>query len=251
MKDIQHASGVRSSQLRQAGAALKTLYASGMRMTEAVTLPCKALRKDAPDAQVRGKGDKERLVPMQDRAVEAIHRWRNCAKAYGVTSEKWILYSVRDGSKALTRQSALAEIKQAALDARLRRSELISPLKLRRAFVSHLSRPGSGGGEEMVPRPPSVGTLRAGRRDRRSRTLSRQQYGQVHHRRCSARRWDMACGIASGPNILGVHVRASAQIGLQTSVAMNGFWIPTRYRLAPICSRHSQRPSCVRTSALS
>lgn len=119
-------------------ALLETLYASGMRVSEAVSLPCRALRKDARVLYVRGKGSKERLVPMHDRAVEAIQRWRGCAKAYGVTSERWVFHSVRDGSKHLTRQSSLAEIKQSALDAGLSRPELLSPHKLRHAFATHL-----------------------------------------------------------------------------------------------------------------
>ncbi|AOG02954.1 tyrosine recombinase [Bosea sp. RAC05] len=119
-------------------ALLETLYASGMRVSEAVTLPRKALRDNSRMLFVKGKGNKERLVPMHNQAVIAIQRWLAAAKAYGVTSEKWIFHSVRDGSKALTRQSSLAEIKQAALDAGLSQPNLISPHKLRHAFATHL-----------------------------------------------------------------------------------------------------------------
>lgn len=129
---FQHASFARRAAL------FETLYASGMRVSEAVNLPWKAFRNDARMLYVRGKGDKERLVPMHARAVEAIMRWRKAVAAYGVASEKWIFHAVRDASKPLTRVSALEDIKQAALDAGLRRPHLLSPHKLRHAFATHL-----------------------------------------------------------------------------------------------------------------
>ncbi len=129
---FQHASFARRAAL------FETLYASGMRVSEAVNLPWKAFRNDARMLYVRGKGDKERLVPMHARAVEAIMRWRKAVAAYGVASEKWVFHAVRDATKPLTRVSALEDVKQAALDAGLRRPALLSPHKLRHAFATHL-----------------------------------------------------------------------------------------------------------------
>jgi integrase/recombinase XerD len=128
---------------RQAGharraALLETLYASGMRVSEAVTLPLSALRKDARMLAVKGKGRKERMVPLHQRAVEAIRLWWAFAKAYGTVSDKWVFYSIRDGSLPLTRQTALKEIKQAALDAGIANPAKVSPHKLRHAFATHL-----------------------------------------------------------------------------------------------------------------
>jgi integrase/recombinase XerD len=128
---------------RQAGyarraALLETLYASGMRVSEAVTLPASALGPKARAMVIRGKGGKERLVPLHDRAVRAVGWWRRLAKAHGTRSERWLFHAVRDGSKPLTRQAALLEIKEAALVAGLRSPERISPHKLRHAFATHL-----------------------------------------------------------------------------------------------------------------
>jgi integrase/recombinase XerD len=52
-------------------AAIELLYASGLRVSELVTLPAGALRSEAPLVTVRGKGAKERLVPVSNRAREA------------------------------------------------------------------------------------------------------------------------------------------------------------------------------------
>jgi integrase/recombinase XerD len=128
---------------RQAGyarraALLETLYASGMRVTEAVTLPAAAVGTKARAMTIRAKGGKERLVPLHDRAVQAVKWWRRLANAHGTRSDKWLFHAVRDGSRPLTRQAALLEIKEAALSAGLRNPDRISPHKLRHAFATHL-----------------------------------------------------------------------------------------------------------------
>ena len=66
---------------RQAGyarraALFETLYASGMRISEALSLPSDAALAGTRMLLVRGKGDKQRLVPLHDRAIEAIAQWQ-------------------------------------------------------------------------------------------------------------------------------------------------------------------------------
>ncbi len=87
---------------------------------------------------MRGKGGKERLVPLHDRAVRAIGWWRQLVRTHGTRSDKWLFHAVRGGTSPLTRQSALLEIKEAALAAGLRSPDRISPHKLRHAFATHL-----------------------------------------------------------------------------------------------------------------
>ena len=128
---------------RQAGYARRAalfefLYASGMRISEAVNLPASAAARNARAMTIRGKGGKERLVPLHDRAVRAIGWWRRLAKTHGTRSDKWLFHAVRNGNSPLTRQAALIEIKEAALAAGLRNPEWISPNKLRHAFATHL-----------------------------------------------------------------------------------------------------------------
>ena len=97
---------------------------------------------------VRGKGDKQRLVPLHDRAIEAITHWQRLAKAYsGAKPTQWLFHAVRNGSKALTRQAALLEIKEAAVAAGLSSPERVSPNVLRHAFATHVH---SGGTDVRV-----------------------------------------------------------------------------------------------------
>lgn len=91
---------------RQAGyarraALLEVLYASGMRVSEAVRLPASSIGPKTRAMTIRGKGSKERLVPLHHRAVQAVRWWRRLVKAYGSHSERWLFHAVRDGSAPL------------------------------------------------------------------------------------------------------------------------------------------------------
>ena len=97
---------------------------------------------------VRGKGDKQRLVPLHERAIAAIAHWQRLAGAYsGGAPSPWLFHSVRNGAKALTRQAALLEIKEAAVAAGLASPERVSPHVLRHAFATHMH---SGGTDLRV-----------------------------------------------------------------------------------------------------
>ncbi|MFC5086694.1 tyrosine recombinase [Microvirga arabica] len=138
---------------RQAGyarraALFETLYASGMRISEALSLPSDATPSSTRMLLVRGKGDKQRLVPLHDRAIGAITHWQKLASAYsGGKPTQWLFHSVRNSSKALTRQAALLEIKEAAVAAGLASPERVSPHVLRHAFATHMH---SGGTDLRV-----------------------------------------------------------------------------------------------------
>jgi integrase/recombinase XerD len=138
---------------RQAGyarraALFETLYASGMRISEALSLPSDAARPGTRMLLVRGKGDKQRLVPLHERAIEAIGHWQKLASAYsGGKPTQWLFHSVRNSTKALTRQAALLEIKEAAVAAGLAHSDRVSPHVLRHAFATHMH---SGGTDLRV-----------------------------------------------------------------------------------------------------
>lgn len=119
-------------------AFLETLYASGARVSEACRLPARAARTKVAFLMIKGKGEKERLVPLHAKALEAIARWRSLAQEYGTSSGTWLFHSVRDGRRHLTSRTAEREIKDAALAAGLARVHEISPHVLRHAFATHL-----------------------------------------------------------------------------------------------------------------
>jgi integrase/recombinase XerD len=119
-------------------ALIETLYASGLRVSELVGLPLAALREDADMILVRGKGDKERLVPLNATARDALGAYLD-ARPHFVgdgESSRW-LFPSRADSGHLTRQRFAQILKEVAVAASLPPSK-VSPHVLRHAFASHL-----------------------------------------------------------------------------------------------------------------
>jgi integrase/recombinase XerD len=115
-------------------AVIELLYCSGLRASELVALPAGALRLDAALVAVRGKGGKERLVPISTRAREAAL----AARPSGPKSKpsRW-LFPSRAAGGHLTRQGMALLLKDAALAAGIE-PERVSPHVLRHSFASHL-----------------------------------------------------------------------------------------------------------------
>ena len=110
-------------------ALLELLYGSGLRATELVSLPRRALRRGQPFLIIRGKGDKERLVPVSSRAAEAVERW-----AATLMEGQW-LFPGRTGHISRVR---LFQIMRAMAAAAGIAPERVSPHVLRHAFATHL-----------------------------------------------------------------------------------------------------------------
>jgi integrase/recombinase XerD len=119
---------------------LETLYATGLRVSELVALPLSAARRDARVIVVRGKGNKERLVPLNDAAKRSMQTYlallAEIAREASPTPSKWLFPSIGE-SGHLTRQHLARELKALAAVAGLR-ADRISPHVLRHAFASHL-----------------------------------------------------------------------------------------------------------------
>ena len=114
-----------------ATAALEVLYATGLRVSEALSLPRTALSGTRPLIVIRGKGGKERLVPLSDAA-------RDAAVALTAASpESRYLFPGLDPKKPMTRQGFALLLKRTALDAGLDPAR-VSPHVLRHAFASHM-----------------------------------------------------------------------------------------------------------------
>lgn len=119
------------------------LYATGLRVSELVGLPHAALRGAPEMLLVRGKGGKDRLVPLSDpaRAAAAVwlaHRDRAeaAARARGLPPSRF-LFPARGGAGHLTRERFHALVKEVALRAGLDPAR-VSPHVLRHAFATHL-----------------------------------------------------------------------------------------------------------------
>jgi integrase/recombinase XerD len=111
-------------------ALVELLYGSGLRATELVSLPRHALRPDQPFLILRGKGAKERLVPISDRARAAVAEWA----ALVPRNSLWLFPS---GKKHLSRVRLYQLIRELAAAAGIP-PERISPHVLRHAFATHL-----------------------------------------------------------------------------------------------------------------
>jgi len=121
---------------------LEVLYATGLRVSELVALPRSAARHDARMIVVRGKGNKERLVPLNDASRAAMRDYLATMetltqeKKQNGTSSKWLFPSFGE-SGHLTRQHFARDLKDLASAAGLA-PRLVSPHVLRHAFASHL-----------------------------------------------------------------------------------------------------------------
>jgi integrase/recombinase XerD len=121
---------------------LEVLYATGLRVSELVALPRSAARNDARMIVVRGKGNKERLVPLNDASRRAMSDYllametQKREKAKGAAVSKWLFPSFGE-SGHLTRQHFARDLKELAAASGLA-PRLVSPHVLRHAFASHL-----------------------------------------------------------------------------------------------------------------
>ena len=113
-------------------ALIELLYATGLRVSELISLPRRALRDDTPFIIVRGKGGRERLVPVGEEAARAARAWI----AVQDGPSPW-LFPSHGASGHLTRQAVGKILKQLALDAGIEPAR-VSPHVLRHAFASHL-----------------------------------------------------------------------------------------------------------------
>jgi integrase/recombinase XerD len=117
---------------------LEILYGSGLRVSELVGLPLAAAERDPTMLLVRGKGSKERQVPLSDPARGAIAKWlRMRAAALGEGEKSRYLFPSRGRAGHLTRQRFAQLLKEAAFAAGIDPVR-VSPHVLRHAFASHL-----------------------------------------------------------------------------------------------------------------
>src|SRR5215467_6584717 len=117
---------------------LELLYATGLRISELVTLPLAAARRDPRFLLISGKGGKERVVPLSEPGRAALARYLECRDRFLPEGRPscW-LFPSRGRAGHLTRQRAGQLLKELAAKAGLD-SEKLSPHVLRHAFASHL-----------------------------------------------------------------------------------------------------------------
>jgi integrase/recombinase XerD len=142
--------GAMSERLRAArlNCLLEVLYATGLRVSELVALPASAAQRDQRMLIVRGKGNKERLVPLNESAKQAMRDYlalreeaTKLPKKGSVKAAKWLFPSF-GASGHLTRQHFARDLKALAAATGLKAKQ-VSPHVLRHAFASHLLQNGA------------------------------------------------------------------------------------------------------------
>lgn len=123
-------------------ALLELLYATGMRVSELVGLPYAAIARDPEMMVVRGKGNKERLVPLSAPARRAVKDWLAVrAQALGKKPSKWLFPAhgkgPQKGGGHLTRSAFAKHLLKVGMAAGIDPRRL-SPHVLRHAFATHL-----------------------------------------------------------------------------------------------------------------
>jgi integrase/recombinase XerD len=139
---VERADQTPASQMRAArmAALLELIYATGLRVSELIALPSRVARMKDRLLAVRGKGGRERLVPLTERSKNAIARYLELG-GDALKASAWLFPSDSE-SGHLTRQAFARDLKELASEAGLS-PRLISPHVLRHAFASHLLQGGA------------------------------------------------------------------------------------------------------------
>src|SRR5260221_748211 len=142
LTDAPDASALQRLRAMRLYCLLEVLYATGLRVSELVALPRSAARRDARMIVVRGKGNKERLVPLNEDSRQAMADYLAAIEALkpekkkNAANSKWLFPSFGE-SGHLTRQHFARDLKELAASAGLA-ARMVSPHVLRHAVASHL-----------------------------------------------------------------------------------------------------------------
>ncbi|MDR0484528.1 MAG: tyrosine recombinase [Alphaproteobacteria bacterium] len=119
---------------------LEVLYSTGVRVSELVSLRLSSLLEGGMFLLVKGKGDKERVIPLVDIATRAIENWLNVRDSYIKLTPKNSLYlfpSNKSASGHISRERFAQVLKELAIKCNIA-AEKVSPHVLRHSFASHL-----------------------------------------------------------------------------------------------------------------
>ncbi len=123
-------------------ALLEVLYATGLRVSELVTLPLSSFLRESPVLIVNGKGDKERMVPLGEPAQDAVQDYLHIRDSFlpkgrAKARSNRYLFASRAREGHLTRHRFGQMLKELAVEAGIDRKR-VSPHVLRHSFASHL-----------------------------------------------------------------------------------------------------------------
>jgi integrase/recombinase XerD len=135
MERLLAAPDLKTNQGQRDATMLHTMYAAGLRVSELVSLSLKDLNLDSGFVAVTGKGNKRRLVPIGEWAMEMLESYLAVTRPlYAVPTEDAVFLTNR--KKPMTRQAFWLLVKKYAQKAGIKKP--LSPHKLRHSFATHL-----------------------------------------------------------------------------------------------------------------
>lgn len=124
---------------RRIAVMLELMYACGLRVSELVSMPENSINFDKKQLLIRGKGSKERLIPVAGQALEQVQDYLTYRDYFlkGGRRSVWLFPSKSSASGHVTRDSFFKHLKELAVEAGLDRDK-VSPHVLRHSFATHL-----------------------------------------------------------------------------------------------------------------
>lgn len=119
---------------------LELMYACGLRVSELVGLPENSINFDKKQIIVFGKGGKERVIPIANKAISSIHQYIQIKKT--IPNNKWLFPSQQSKNGHLTRASFFKDLKKLAIECGIYPSR-VSPHVIRHSFATHLLQNGA------------------------------------------------------------------------------------------------------------
>ena len=136
VESLLHAPDMHTAQGERDRAMLELLYATGLRVSELVSLGMQQLNLRQGVVRVTGKGNKERLVPLGEEASLCLQRYLKTSRTQILGSQRSDAVFPSNRGKAMTRQTFWYMVKRYALQAGINKP--LSPHVLRHAFATHL-----------------------------------------------------------------------------------------------------------------
>lgn len=119
---------------------LEILYAAGLRVSELVSLPIATIQQEKNYLIIKGKGNKERIAPLNKSAQKILSKYLNLRKNNGHENSKWLFFGAKNsktGDKHITRQGFHGLLKQLAIKAEID-PDRVHPHVIRHSFATHL-----------------------------------------------------------------------------------------------------------------
>lgn len=138
-KLIDTAKKINSPKMIRLSTMIELMYSSGLRVSELISLPENAINYEKKLIYVKGKGEKERIVPIASSAMKAVQNYdsiRGCFIKKNKTSD-WLFPSIKSESGHITRDTFFKELKRLAISCEIPYNK-ISPHTLRHSFATHL-----------------------------------------------------------------------------------------------------------------